>query len=122
MTKAKNAQFNVIPRGFKGCIYVAEMKNGLVKVGFSQNPKTRLRSLSYQVGRVYGTEINRFHICKDAGRREARRAETFALNRLREIGNQFPDTLEFFTGVHFGSAVNLANQMTRANISNKAAA
>ena len=55
-----SSRFKHIPRSFDGCVYVAELATGVVKVGFSKNPRTRLESLSRYVRRKFGTTIRRY--------------------------------------------------------------
>lgn len=110
----QHARFAVIPRGFDGCVYAAELGNGLVKVGFSANPRTRMTSLSKYARRVFGVSLQRFHVGANLPKRVAARAETNTLRRLNRIATPLAGTKEYFAGLRFGDAVNLVNQMTRA--------
>jgi hypothetical protein len=110
-----NARFASIPRGYSGCIYVCELTNGIVKVGFSRNPRTRMVSLARQVRRQFAADIARFFIGADMSTREAIRAESAALVCMRKIAPAVPGYLEFFTGITFDSAravVALHNEVT----------
>jgi hypothetical protein len=109
----RNARFSGIPRSFDACIYAVELTNGLVKVGFSRNPRTRMTSLRAQVARVFGADIARFHIGVDLPLRAAVRAEGAALIRIGRIGTVVCGHKEFFTGVCFGAAVTLVSQVSR---------
>lgn len=107
MTNPANKRFRVIPRDFDGCVYVAEMDNGLIKVGFSRNPRTRLQSLAKDMRRRLKTDVCRFKVSKDMDCRDAAAAESQALRLIRKIGKQRPGTFEYFTDVSFAVAVNL---------------
>ena len=113
MKKNTSARFNGIPRFYNGCVYVAELKNGLVKVGYSKNPRTRLQSLATQVKDIFRSEINRFYIGPDIDAASARDAEIRTLARLRGIAPQAKGVTEYFSDVGFGAVVTLASQMTR---------
>lgn len=100
-------QFDDVSRGYTGCVYVAELATGVVKVGFSANPKTRLYRLSNQVKRQYGTTICRYYISVNMPKRLAQKAETVTLTNIRNIGVQVDGTHEYFHGVKFSDAVAL---------------
>ena len=96
-----------------GYLYVAEFDNGLVKVGFSSNPRTRIGSLEHQTRRKYRAELARIHIGCDIGYGAARKAEQRVIARLAAIGLPCTGTQEYFQHIQFGTAVNLVKQMAR---------
>ena len=77
-----NAAFEVIPRHFDGCVYAVQLSNGVVKVGFSRNPRTRMCSLSDQVRRKFGVRLTKFHVGDNLPALEALRVET----RIKQPG------------------------------------
>lgn len=86
-------------------LYVAEFKNGVVKIGMARNARTRtvaLRSCRYRISRV--------HVC-------ARSVVGFwpekqMISRLRRIAITH-EGREWFTGIRFSAVCHLANQITR---------
>lgn len=109
----QNRRFASIPRGFDGCIYAAELSNGLLKVGFSRNPRTRMGALAKQVRREFGAQIARFHVGDDMAERAAIRAEMSLIKRIGRLGVVVPGRVEFFQHVAFGAAVTLVRQLSR---------
>lgn len=108
------ARFHQIPRVFGGCVYAAELSNGLVKVGFSRNPRTRMGSLVTQARRIFGAEIVRFHIGVDMrASAQAIRAEREVLVRASRIGSPCKESQEFFGNLPFPVAANLIDQLSR---------
>lgn len=105
-------RFSAIPRKFDGCVYVAELKNGLVKVGFSRNPRTRMGSLANEVKRKYRTTLQRWHVSQNIPcHRFALLMESVVISRMGRIGTACNGTQEYFQNVAFGAAVTLVNQM-----------
>jgi len=107
MTKETNRRFKSIERGSGGCVYVAEISNGIVKIGFSRNPRVRLQSLEYEVRKKLGASLSRFYVSKSVPVFSATHAENKTLKAAREVGDQVPRTLEYFTGIRFESAVDI---------------
>jgi hypothetical protein len=111
---AAHARFNVIPRTFIGCVYAVELRNGVIKVGFSRNPRTRMCSLHNLVLRKFGTDISRFHISRNFSNYfTAMKAERNLLARMDRIAQPVKGHNEFFVGVRFGAACTLLRQVTR---------
>ena len=106
------ARYAAIPREYDGCVYAVEFTNGIVKVGHSRNPRTRMDSLANQVRRKYGARFARFYIGRDIPAKVAAKTEREVLRRLSGMGNNIAKTTEFFTGIRFGVAVNLIRQMS----------
>ena len=82
-------------------LYVAELNNGLIKVGFSDNPKTRLKSLDYQCRSQFGCGLNKFHVFYGVGNR---RIESRCIYALSEYAIQHSQRKEFFFGAGFDEA------------------
>lgn len=111
---SKRPRFAGIPRDFKGCVYVAELTNGVVKFGFSRNPRTRMGSLVNEVRRRYRCDVSRFQIGSDfVDSRQATRAEQELISRAARIGSPFRGRKEFFCHIKFPVAVNLVKQISR---------
>jgi hypothetical protein len=110
----RRQRFHSIPRFFSGCVYAAEFSNGLVKVGFSRNPRTRMGTLVNQVRRQFKSEIVRYHIGADLGHDlQATRAEQDLLRRVGRIGTPLKGSCEVFRNLPFPVAANLINQLSR---------
>ncbi len=106
--------YMAIPRRFNSCIYAAELKNGVIKVGFSRNPRTRMCTLAVEVKRNLRSAILRWHISPNIpDAKTGRNAEAALLARMRQIGNVLAGRQEYFKDVSFGAAVTLVNQMAR---------
>jgi hypothetical protein len=108
----KKNDYSSVPRGYGICIYAAVMGNGLVKVGYSRNPRTRLGSLCAQSWKRFGTRIQKFHVSPVPSVQEAMQAEAELIAALACAGNQVSDAKEYFWSVSFGYAVNLVKQKT----------
>jgi len=108
---AVTKRFGDIPRVYEGCVYAVEMSNGVVKVGSSRNPRTRMETLMYQVRSKYGCGVVRFFIGRDIPYRNATVVERKVICVLGRMGNPLPRTKEFFVNVRFGDAVNVIRQM-----------
>jgi len=107
-------RFCEIPRFYSGCVYAAELTNGIVKVGFSRNPRTRMGTLVLQARRMFGADIARFHIGLDMTEpRQALQAERELLTRVSKIGAPCKGSREFFRNLPFPVAANLINQLSR---------
>lgn len=113
---ARNQRFACIPREFTACLYAAELNNGIVKVGYSRNPRTRMTSLAAQCVRQFGADILNFHIGPDLRyrRNRAMQAETDLIERLREVAPALPGRKEFFTGVPYLVVVGLIEEISAA--------
>ncbi len=101
-------------------LYVVEFDDGTIKVGQSNNPQSRMKSLEYQARKMYAIAIVRWHVFAGAGvvtgagdtdrcrfhaRRLARRMETLCLAQLARIATTRGPGREFFTGLKFEAAV-----------------
>jgi len=106
-------RFQIIPRFYAGCVYAVELTNGIVKVGWSRNPRTRMESLVWKLRKEFRTGIARFFIGRDIPSELACKAENDVIKRISKIGNVLPKRREYFTGVSFGHAVNLISQFSR---------
>jgi hypothetical protein len=111
-----NKRFASIPRGVGSCVYAAQLSNGLVKVGFSRNPRTRMGHLVWQVRRQFNSELTAFYVGEPLPAPALRGiwTESAVLRRLATIGTPIAGAREFFRDVRFGVAVTLVRQMTRA--------
>jgi len=90
-------------------LYVAEFKNGVVKVGRTGSHKRRRESLKQPVW--FKSPMVRFHAC--AGTQSAEVYEFPLIERLDRMScGRFGR--EWFKGLRFSVAVQLAEQMTRA--------
>jgi hypothetical protein len=78
-------RFYNIPRVFDGCVYAAELKNGMVKVGFSKNPRTRIHSLLNQVKRKYNADLRNYHVSPNLTVKQARIAELALIKAANRI-------------------------------------
>lgn len=103
-----------IPRCFTGCVYAAELSNGLVKVGFSRNPRTRMASLAGEVRRSFGARICRYYISRNLAVRTAADAEARVLERLRRLAAPLKGKQEYFDNLSFGAATTLIQQVVTA--------
>lgn len=110
----KPERFHQIPRFYSGCVYAAELTNGVVKVGFSRNPRTRMGTLVLQARRLFGADVARFHIGLDMTEpKQALRAERELLTRASRIGSTCKGSREFFSNLPFPVAANLIDQLSR---------
>lgn len=116
---SRNPQYDSlrgIPVDQGAAVYVAEFENGIVKVGYSDNPGTRIKSLHKHGRRHFGSSVRRYFVrFVDGGRRTAACIERSVLTR---IGTQAAPVLwhhEYFNGLHFGAAVTLVSQMCKAH-------
>jgi hypothetical protein len=113
--RGRPEKYSAFPRGVN-CVYAAQLKNGLVKVGFSRNPRTRMESLRWQVRRQFRSEVIAVFLSDalpDSWPMRVSLAEKAVLRRLAGIGTTVAGTNEFFMHVPFGLAVTLIRQMTR---------
>lgn len=103
----------------RSSVYLAKMNNGLVKIGFSDNPRTRFSSLRGQVRRKYGSVIAEFHVYEGVGvtcsvpgawptaSGRARAVESRCIGILSKLGKACTPSVEFFWGVDFTEAKRL---------------
>lgn len=112
----KNQRFAGIPRHFQnGCLYAALLTNGVVKVGLSRNPRTRMGSLSTQVRSAFGCDLQGWFIgCDLRSTQDVYAAEQHLIARMARIGSQVEGRNEFFTGVAFATAVDAVSDVSRA--------
>lgn len=108
-----NRQFQSIPRTIDGCIYAAELSNGVIKVGFSRNPRTRMCLLAKQARVRFGARIVAWRIGSDMPPMRAMAIERALIQRMARIATPFPKTIEFFQNVRFGVAAALVRQLSR---------
>lgn len=97
-------------------IYVCEFSDGVVKVGFTNNARTRLASLQSQATRAFGSRMVRFMVfdragfsvgggCRALAEKSARSIEKQIIKRLKFLGDPVSPFTEFFRGISFSSAV-----------------
>lgn len=97
-------------------VYVVGFTDGIVKVGFSNNPKSRLRRASFQLRSITGAMPDKWHVFGSIGRhisgksgfeasKAARKFEAECIDLLSSIGTQVFDTREVFSGVDFEKAI-----------------
>lgn len=110
-------RFSALRRDEKS-LYVAELTNGLVKIGFSDNPKTRLRALDYQCQRQFGCGLDKFHVFYGVGNRLI---ESQCIEALTCFGRQHVKRREFFHGVSFDAARFVIEQQIADDLNRKAA-
>lgn len=110
-----DAHFTHVGRA-SSSVYIAGMSNGMVKIGFSDNPRTRLGSLNSDSVRRFGCSVVHFHVYEgigaaviipaacnsDSGR--ARAIEARCLNLLAAIGEPCAPSTEYFKGVDYFAA------------------
>jgi hypothetical protein len=109
---ARASRFGSLRHG--ACVYVAELSNGLVKVGYSQNPRTRLGSLSAQARRRFRADVTRWHVGPAFNREgDGRYAEALTLARMSRIATPVNGAAEFFHGARFEIARQLCEQLSR---------
>lgn len=106
------ARFECVPRIGGSCLYAVLLSNGIVKVGFSRNPRTRMASLSRQVCREFGADVVSFRVGRALPRLTAAAMERDLLRRLRAIGTVIEVRAEFFQHVRFGQAKTLVQQIS----------
>lgn len=93
------------------CVYVAELSNGIVKVGASGGARARMMSLASELQRDHDSELTRFHIAPRRTFKAACEAETRLVWRVAEIATVVPGRREFFEGVSFDAAVILCAEV-----------
>lgn len=102
------AQFASV-RNVSNCIYLCELTNGLVKVGFSNSPRRRLTSLSRQwSGR--GARISRFEVfvgtpASNACLRDPHGNEKRAIKALGVLAAPIDGHAEYFSGIPYDTAL-----------------
>lgn len=96
-------------------VYLCVLTNGMVKVGFTNNPRTRLTSFHTEARRNFGEGVDRFVVFDRAGwgrgvvstshaEKRARLIERLSIKRLAFIGSAVAPYTELFNGVDFGCA------------------
>jgi hypothetical protein len=103
-----------VPRFYGPCIYVVGLTDGTVKVGRTGQPRTRMETLSDSVRRRLGVDIESIYVSRELSARRAGEAERAVIARLRAVASQLPKSLEFFTGISFDAAVEIAGEVARA--------
>ena len=115
MNKRKLIDASGIPRNFDGCIHVVELQDGTVKVGTSASPRNRISSLDGYTRRKYATGIARFHISHNLPLRHAQHCEKLLIQKMQSVGKPIDGTIEYFRGVDFGAAVDMAVTIASAD-------
>jgi hypothetical protein len=97
-------------------IYIVGMSNGMVKVGFSDNPRTRLEVLDTEVSRRFGCRVTALHIyygigsATDIGTKSwtakcrAKAIEAMCISGLSAFGKSVTNTFEYFDGIGYDNA------------------
>lgn len=86
-------------------LYVVEFKTGVIKIGCTKQPgDRRIASLRQQFGAITRMHYGAHHDCGFW-------AEQQAIKRLSRIACRFKGR-EWFTGIRFGAAVHLIEQIT----------
>lgn len=101
------SELKSIPYGLGACVYAAEMENGIVKIGFSENPRTRMGALSSEAIRVFGTKMNKFYVSHIVVKRVGRDMERSVLTAARALSATHAKKKEFFYELPFDVAVSL---------------
>lgn len=110
-------------------VYVCSFTNGMVKVGFTNNPRTRLTKVHTTSRKTFGCGIDRFVVFDGVGwtrsdldpyvaEKHARLIERYSIKRLSFIGRSVKPYTEFFDGIDFARAV----EAVKGAILNKQAA
>jgi hypothetical protein len=88
-----------------GCLYAVEVGDGVVKVGMSRNPRTRMSTLLTTVRKSFGCDLGRYYVGPDLdSSRMVNHAEAVLIARMQAEGDVLPGRLEFFSGVTFERA------------------
>lgn len=106
-------ELKLMPYGFGACVYAAEMDNGIVKIGFSQNPRSRIGALSSEAIRVFKTRLDKFYVSPLLTKREGRNVEAIALSVARPVFSTHHKMREFFYELPFNEAVLLLEDSIR---------
>lgn len=110
-----------VTRATGGCgtIYFARLTNDIVKIGFSDNMRSRLHSLNCQAKRRYGGVVAELNVydgigarCEIAGVRQtpywrAIEIERRCIRILAGLGEAIAPSTEFFRGVDYTEAKRL---------------
>lgn len=97
-------------------VYLCVLTNGMVKVGFTNNPRTRLTSFHTEARRKFGEGIDSFVVFDGVGwvndgmqsggaEKHARLIERLSIKRLAFIGKAVIPYTELFDGIEFPRAV-----------------
>lgn len=105
--------------GGRSSVYFARLTNGIVKIGFSDNMRSRLHSLNCQAKRRYGGVVAELNVydgigarCEIAGVRQtpywrAIEIERRCIRILASLGEAIAPSTEFFRGVDYAQAKRL---------------
>lgn len=105
----------------RASVYLAGMSNGFVKVGFSDNPRTRLSSFNNYAKRKYGASIVCFHVYEGIGTQvrvpkahrkhsnQARALEARLIGLLAGYGRACAPSSEVFEGICYDAAKDLVD-------------
>jgi hypothetical protein len=105
MSRLRPRRFAHIPHHENGCLYAVELDNGLVKVGLSSNPRTRMSTLATTCRREFASEFLQFFIGPDlAAGVSPYAAERLLLARITRMAVALPGRSEFFAGLSFDDA------------------
>lgn len=103
----------------RSSVYLARMTNGMVKAGFTDNPRTRIASLSCFARRKYGCAVAEVRVFDGIGLKRhipgtrphaygcGRHIEARCLEILNTLGTACAPSREFFTGVDYEEALRL---------------
>lgn len=102
-------------------LYAAEFSNGVVKVGRTYKPRTRMAQLQRDVAHL-GVRVTRCYVSSPLPERDAMRVERDICERLARAANRLPQTFEFFNHTRFGVAQTLVRQLARRSATPEAPA
>jgi hypothetical protein len=94
-----------------GFLYLAEFQDGLIKVGSSRAPRTRLEGIFDQRKRSGAAVYSRL-VVADIGRSHSYAEELKLVHRLRRIGNVRTGR-EWFVDIRFGEALSMFKSAVR---------
>lgn len=114
--RKKYQRFDVI-RGHGCAIYVVELANGWMKVGFSRGPCNRMKSLSAQLRREFSTEIVRFHISAAMPLRTTTKAEALLIREMNSVAKPATQCRkELFHSISFEAAKTIVDKVCEAHL------
>lgn len=106
-------KFPNVKLGSGPVVYVAEFDNGIVKVGFTCNARSRLSMLQTEVRRLFGeTSVARVHVTPAfESSAAARRAEDRAVSKITAVAQCAKERcIEYFRGITFDEAVRVVSE------------
>lgn len=110
-------RFNKVSRAHAS-VYIAGLSDGMVKVGFTDNPRTRLESVDGTSFKRFGCRIVEFHVYESVGalpgitpsyrnpraRQRALKIEAMCISSLCAVGTRRAPMLEYFDGISYEAA------------------